>query len=603
MKLILQRLGMALVIWGVLLGAAAATELILPLDQVKAGMKGVGKTVLKGNSIEQFNVEILDVLRNEPSVGPRKSVILARLSGAGLEESGVAQGMSGSPVYIDGKLVGAVAYSFAFATAPIAGITPIEEMLAIQEYSRGRSQYTVPQAVRKYMSMSDLLSIHRHLFPESRTESYSGRAMTPLRIPLVFSGFSPRAFDSAQPFFSGLGFSPVWGSTAQAPSRVDVPDMSLRAGEAVGVQLITGDLNMAATGTVTYVDGNKVLAFGHPMYNLGPVEYAMTRARVITVLPSVNVSQKMAVTEGIVGRIVQDRITGVFGELGRPPRMVPVNLSIRGADEKQRDYRVQIVEDKILTPFLVNTTVSSLLFGETRQTGDLSLALKGNIFLDDGRSIPLEDMFTGNFDSAVANIANLVTAVTYFVSNNEFKQLGVHRIDLDFQTIEEVRTATLEKVWLDKYDVSPGELIQVRIMSRTYRGESVPLDGAIPAPNLPSGSEFYLVVADTQSLAQLERSQYRSQGFMPRSLNQLIRVLGSQRKNNRIYFKILAEKPGLFLKGEELPNLPPSMKSMFSSRRAATSPPQDLNRSTLIQFQQAVPFVFQGMAVLPVKIK
>jgi hypothetical protein len=452
------------------------------------------------------------------------------------------------------------------------------------------------------MCPADLMEIHGHMLPAARAQSVSGRSMTPLEIPLVFSGFSAPAFDRSHAFFQELGFSPVWGGVSQSQPEVKIPDMTLRAGEAVGVQLITGDLNLAATGTVTYVDGNRVLAFGHPMYNLGPVEYALTRARVITVLPSFNVSQKWAVAEGIVGRVVQDRANGIFGELGRPPRLIPVNLSLIGEGGRRKQYKVQVVDDKILTPFLVNTAVTGLLFGEERQTGDLSLALNGNIFLNDGNSIPLEDMFTGNYDSSVANIANLVTAVTYFVTNNEFKKLGIHRIDLEFQTIEEIRMATLEKVWLDKYDVSPGELIQVRIISRTFRGENIPLDGAIPAPNLPSGSEFYLVVADTGSLAQLERSQYRSSGFVPRSFDQLIRVLGNQRKNNRIYFKILAEKPGLFLKGEELPNLPPSMKSMFSSRRA-TSPPRELSRSTLTQFQQPVPFVFQGIAIFPVRIK
>ena len=189
------------------------------------------------------------------------------------------------------------------------------------------------------------------------------------------------------------------------------------------------------------------------------------------------------------------------------------------------------------------------------------------------------------------------------MSNNEFKDLGIFRIDLDFQATEDIRISHLEKVWLDKYDVSPGEIIRVKVFTRGFRGDMVVQDGAIPAPNLPSGSEFYLVVADTQSLQQIERLQYRSQAFVPRSLDQLIRVLSNQRKNNRIYFKVLAEKPGLFLKGEEMPNLPPSMKSMFSSPRVATSAPTELTQSTLVNYQLPVPFVFQGMAVIPVRIK
>jgi hypothetical protein len=389
----------------------------------------------------------------------------------------------------------------------------------------------------------------------------------------------------------------------QSQELIDLPDLSLKAGDPVGVQFITGDINLSATGTVTYVDGNKVFAFGHPMYNLGSVEYAMAKASVITVIPRVTTSFKITATDSLVGRFVQDRSTGVVGELGKLPRLIPVNISLQNDGEEKRNFKVKIIDDKILTPFLLNTTVASIMLSEERSLGDLSLALKGNIFLQDGTSIQLEDLFSGNFDTSVANMANLVTAVTFFLSNNEFKDLGIFRIDLDFQVSEDIRISHLEKVWLDKYDVSPGEIIRVKVFTRSFRGERVVQDGAIPAPNLPSGSEFYLVVADTQSLQQIERLQYRSQAFVPRSLDQLIRILSNQRKNNRIYFKVLAEKPGLFLKGEEMPNLPPSMKSMFSSPRVATSAPTELTQSTLVNYQLPVPFVFQGMAVIPVRIK
>jgi hypothetical protein len=231
------------------------------------------------------------------------------------------------------------------------------------------------------------------------------------------------------------------------------------------------------------------------------------------------------------------------------------------------------------------------------------LELDGDIYLDNGMSVHLEDFFSSNFDNSVINISNLLTAVVYLLTNNEFRDLGIHRIDLAIDASEELKLSHLEKVWLDKYEVSPGERIKIKVYSRTFRGESIVQTVEIGAPSLPSGSEFSLVIGDAESMHQIEMSQYKTEAFMPRSLEQLIRLLSNLRKNNRIYFKIIASKPGLFLKGEEMPNLPPSMKAMFSSPRAAASYPTELNKSTLSEYQLPLPYVFKGAAVIPIKIK
>jgi hypothetical protein len=270
---------------------------------------------------------------------------------------------------------------------------------------------------------------------------------------------------------------------------------------------------------------------------------------------------------------------------------------------EHEEYKANIINDKFLTPFMVNMAVMGILAAEERSTGNLSLSLEGDIFLENGTGIHLDDLFSGNFDSSITDLSSIVFTIAYFLNNNEFRDLSIHKIDLNIHSSEDVKYSYLEKVWLDKYDVSPGELIQVKIYTRNYRGQPVVQDGVIPAPRLPSGSEFQLVVADAASLRQLEALQYRTQGFVPRNLNQLIRVLSNLRKNNRIYLKVIASKPGLFLKGEEMPNLPPTMKTMFSSPRAAISSPTELKQSTLIQYQLPVPYVFRGAAVIPIKIK
>lgn len=574
---------------------------ILPLDQVKAGQKGKGRSVFEGNKVEDFDVEILGVLRN---FQPKKSIILARLKSPVLEKTGVISGMSGSPVYVDGKLIGAVAYSFPYATEAIAGITPIGEMMAIFKESSPRSSYSAAFPIQKHLTLEELYEKTKAFFRVSTPSVVNGQTITPLDVPLIFSGFSGPVFEKAKPFFSQMGFNPVrTGQAGKTLEKIAPPDLSIREGDAVGVQLVSGDLDISAVGTATLVDGNKVLAFGHPLYNLGAVDYVMTKANVITVVPSLSNSFKLAATDIPVGRFVQDRTSGVLGELGKMPQLVPLNIKMQDAKSDVQEFHMKVVNDKILTPFLVNFVVSNVLSSEERAVGDLSLMLDGDIYLDNGMSIHLEDLFSGNFDSSVSDLSSLLTAVVFFLTNNEFKDLGIHRIDLNIQASEEVKFSYLENVWLDKYDVSPGERIQIKIYTRDFRGESVLQEVGIVAPHLPLGSEFYLVIADAISLRQLETHQYRSQTFMPRSLSQLIRILNNLRKNNSIYFKIIAAKPGLFLKGEEMPNLPPSMKSLFSSPRAAVSSPVELTSSTLTEYQLPVPFVFKGAVLIPIKIK
>jgi hypothetical protein len=581
---------------------AAGAPPIMPLAQVKPGMKGKGRTVFTGAKIEEFDAEIIGVLANSQ---PKRNVIIARLSGKGLESTGVISGMSGSPVFIDGKVIGAVAFSFSFAKEPIAGITPIEEMLALDK-SVPTPRPALPQQtpIRSSMSLEDLSEAFQATLAAKKASLAPGQAVVPLSVPLVFGGFSSWAFERAKSFFSGTGFEPVRGGAGgQALPGAAPPASALQEGDAIGVQLIGGDLEVSAVGTVTRVDNGRVLAFGHPFYNLGTVDYAMTRANVLTVVPSVESSFKLAASGPVIGRISQDRTAGAVGEIGKMPRLIPLNLSLVEGPTDRKEYKLKLVSDRFLTPALVNMAVSSLITTEERAYGVLSLDFDGDIYLDTGNSIHLEDLFSGNYDTSATSLSGLLAAVVYYLGNNEYTDVGIYRIDLNVRAAEEARLAALEKVLLDKYEAAPGEKIEVKVYYRTFRNESLVEEVTFLAPALPAGTEFQIVVGDAAAMQQVERTQYRVQEFLPRSLNQLLRILGSLRKNNRIYFKLLATKPGIFLKGEEMPNLPPSLKSMFTSPRASASAPMDLTRSTLGEFQIPVPYVFRGGAVIPVKIR
>ncbi len=593
-------------------GVSEASE-IMSLSQVKPGMKGKGRSVFQGTKIEEFDAEVLGILEN---VTPGRNIILARLAGHGLESSGIIAGMSGSPIYIDGKLIGAVAYGFAFSKEPICGITPIEEMLAIQNIPviQAKPAGGVP-TMRTSIGKDDFLEIWNE---EMKTRSAafgvasSGRSIVPLGVPLFFGGFTPAAFEQARGFFTPLGFQPIMGGSSSGgqlkgvkiPPAGELPVETLREGDAVGVQLIGGDLNLSAIGTVTYVEGRRILAFGHPFYNLGATDYGMTRADVITVLPSLESSSKMAVTGPVIGSFSQDRSTGVMGEIGKKPRYVPLNISLMNGPGAPKEFKLELANDKFLTPALVNMALASLLGSEQRNYGNLSLEFEGTVYTDsDEMNVKMDDMFSGNYGSAAAGLSNMVASVVYYLGNNEFRDTGIYRIDLNIRALEEARFCALEKVILDKYEVSPGEPIQIKVVYRTYREEDRTEEATLVAPPLPAGTEFQIVVGDAATMAQTERAQYQSVDFLPRSYSQLVRVLGNLRKNNRIYFKVVAPKPGLFMKGEEMPNLPPTLKAMFMSSRASSASPIELTRSTLGEYQLQVPYVFRGGAVVQVKIK
>jgi hypothetical protein len=580
----------------------SASTIIMPLEKVKPGMKGKGKSVFLGQQVEEFDVEIIGILENNL---PKRNVILARLSGKGLENTGIIQGMSGSPVYIDGQLVGAIAYSFSFAKEPIAGITPIGEMLAVAEEPKQSKPSAAPAPpFRTSLSIDDLVAVNNGLFASRPTLFSQGQTLSPIGVPMVFGGFSPAVVEKTRPLFSQWGFYPVnSGGAGQSGTAAAPAGSTLQEGDPVAVELVSGDLSVAAVGTVTYLDGNRILAFGHPLYNLGKVDYAMAKANVLAVVPSLESSFKLATIGATIGRFSQDRSSGAFGELGKMPELIPLNIRLIESADKIKEYKLGLTNDKLLTPLLLNMTVASVFTSEERSAGDLSLALEGDLYLDNGASVHLEDLFSGNLDAAATGLSGLVTAVSYYLTNNGFEAIGIHRIDLNVRAMEEAKFSYLERVWLDKYEVSAGERIQVKVYCRAFGGETFEQTAEVEAPPLPAGSEFHLVIADADSMHQLETALYRSQDFAPRNLGQLIRLLNSLRKNNRIYFKMMASKPGLFVKGEEMPNLPPSMKSIFASPRAAASAPTELTRSTLREYQMPIPYVFRGMASVPVKIK
>jgi hypothetical protein len=582
---------------------------IFPLSDLRPGMTGIGRTVFEGTRIDEFTVEVLGVLEN--ALGPKHSVILARLAGGPLARTGVIAGMSGSPVFIEGRLVGAVAYSFPFGKEPIAGITPIEDMIAATSTAAPRAASTrfhpsFANAASFPLDRDSLIAVFRRpaaaiaLEGSGAPSTMAGGSLTPLALPLVFSGFDRATFDWAGPLFSGLGFVPMTGGasggTVAPPGAL--PD--LEPGGPIGISLIEGDLDLSVTGTVTHIDGDRVYAFGHPFYNLGPTQFPMKKAYVYSVYPSVQQSWKIAAALDPVGTVEQDRTTAVAGRVGKTPRMIPVDVELASSRGDARHFHYRIVEDELFTPALAYVSLLSVLQGNERAFGTASVQVDGRLALEGGRTIRVDDLFAERQPSMQA--ASLVAAPLAFLMGNDFQKVTVDRLEVKVSSFEVNKSASLDRAWVERAGpLRPGTTIPVKVALRTYRGDaqvmSLPL--TIPA-SAPAGT-YSLLVSDAQGLTTLEQRELR-QPFNPKNLDQLIRAINGLRRSNRIYVRLMRPGDGAVVAGEYLPALPSSIMSVLGTAEqgSAVIP---IRTATVADAEMTTDYAVSGSRLLSLSIE
>ena len=586
----------------------------MPLAEVKTGMTGVGVTVFRGAEREEFDVEVLGVLTNV--MGPQRNIIVARLTGGPLSTTGVIQGMSGSPVYIDERLVGAVSYSLgSFSTDAIAGITPIEEMVATDSATsvvarRGPAWLRIP------VGEQDLASVVREAFGSAQAfarqptdvrafglpASEAGRLgtlMQPIATPLVLNGFAPELQAVWTAAFGTGGLATTVGGTMTAEAQLEVAGQPLQPGDTVGASLVRGDLTMAGTGTVTMVEDDRVYAFGHPFYNLGPTRFPMTRAHVTTLLPSLALSSKIAAIGPVLGTFDQDRSTGIYGSLGQGPGMIPIRITLdepgRGI---QRTFNFEIVDDPLFSPLLAYTTALSTFVTWTRDLGPRTYEVTSTARLRDHESLRFEDIYTGNSASGVAASAIATPVATLFANN--FEPVDILGIDVSVTALEERRTATLERVWIDAVRPRAGDEVPLRILSRSHRGTELLETVTIKIPAHASG-QLAIEVSDAATLAAQEQQEGRSPAQAD-SLDQLIRALNHARRSNRIYIKLLRTDPGAVDRGEPLPSLPGSVLAVLEGNRSNGGLGR-LREATLGEWELVGDHVVSGSRRLSITIK
>ena len=542
----------AYVLIALALTASAQSPAIFPLSEVKPGLRGVGRTVFSGTKVEEFGVEILGVLEN---VGPRQNVILARLSGGPLEKTGVLQGMSGSPVTINGRLLGAVALSFPFSKEPIAGIRPIEEML--------RMEPSRPPAA----ALLNPLEYGAKLPARASFENGSAR-LVEIDTPLWLGGFTRSTLDHFAPLLRDAGFEPVQGLSGGSSSAHSPSPVPLEPGSMISVELLTGDLSAGADGTVTYVNGSRVLAFGHRFMGGGDAELPFARAEVITLLASLNSSFKISTTREFLGTILSDRSTGVSGVLGRRAPMVPVSVRLGSATREAR-YRFEIVRDRMLTPLLAQMALYSILDATERVSGPATIQATGRIDLDGGPAVTIDNAWSA--ETGVAQLASsAIAAPVAAIATSGFPVLNLRAIDLDLTISNDRRDLRLDSVWTSRREVRPGDSFEILARFTGESGAEFERSATYTVPIGASIGPLIITVSDASTANLAEYRQFLT--TQPRNAAQLIDYLNGLRTSRKAWVRISRQSPSWTIQGETLPALPASMTLLFSRAQLSQFP-------------------------------
>lgn len=587
---------------------AKTASAFFPLSEVKEGLRGTARTVFRGSEPEDFTVEILGVVPS--GIGPRQDMIVGRIvAGGPADRTAVFAGMSGSPVYIDGRLVGALSYSFPFSKEPICGITPIEQMIAIFEQKQPAKVGSEPRAV----SFAELAStnwqpnlpkmpVSGALIPggpqNSALMAVAGQSFQPIATPMTFTGFSQQTLDLFAPQLMQAGLLPVSavGGAAKIAPMKKADDTTLRGGASVSMQLSRGDYSLAASGTVTYRDGEKIYAFGHPFLGLGTSDLPMSESHVVIVVPSLNNSFKLAVPDEMVGSMTQDRATGVYGSLGQAPRMIPVRLNVQTSRGQTETFNYEVVRDDFLTPILINLTLYNSIVSQERGLGETTIAVTGEIKIKGNDPVMIERRFAGGFANQLASSSVAVPVSALLKSN--FDDLEISEIVMNVVSTDGGNDATLERIALDRSRVKAGETVEVQAFARTDGGKTfvqkIPV--TIPA-DTPAGT-LSLTVGDGAAIQQNAAIQQ----FVPKNLNELIKTINNVKLPDRLYVQLFRTTNGAIIGANELTSLPPSVLATLNSDRTAGG--FKSSTQTVLGDQVIAPanFIISGQQTLQIEV-
>jgi hypothetical protein len=567
---------------------------IFSLKDIRPGMKGVGKTVFSGSRIDEFQVEILGVLDN---IGPKQSLILARLSGGPLAETGVLQGMSGSPVYIGGRLVGAVAMGFPFSKEPIAGIRPIEDMLRVE---------SAPAPARQIARLRPWDGKLSAVLPPRGDVLAAGERMVDIATPVSFGGFTHNTIEQFASQLRSLGLEPRQGISGGGPSsqRLGKPS-DLQPGSMISVQLVSGDLSIGADGTVTSIDGHRIYAFGHRFLAVGSTDLPFARAEVLTLLPNLSASFKISTAREWMGSITQDRSVAVAGELGRRAATLPVSISVtdRGAAAaKPFTYQFNMVNDRVLAPFLMQMAVFSAIDATERTTGESSFSVKGEVEFEDGSApVKLNNMYSGDFGLA-AQVSLAAAVPVAYVMQSGFNALQLKRVSLAIESFPRRRQVQIDQFWSARREVRPGETVDLTAVLSGENGLEVTRKASYKVPIGAAAGPLQFTIAEANITNLTEYHQLVTEP--PKSPSQLVSFMNSLRVNTNAYIRVWRPDPAYDVEGETLPDPPPSVGMILARTQPSLSSTPALPNSKLAELEvSGGGMVISGSKTIQVEVK
>jgi len=528
-------------------------------------MHGTGRTVFSGNKIEEFQVEILGVLDN---IGPKESLILGRLSGGPLEHTGVMQGMSGSPVYVDGKLIGAVAMAFPFAKDPIAGIRPIEAMVRADMLPGSSPAPPAGPAQRAALGPAER-DLTRFFTRPAMVSSGDARLID-IATPIGFGGFSRATLDAFAPQLRAIGLEPRQGVTSGGDIQAGMGNTAdIKPGSMISVALMAGDLTVGADGTVTYVDGKKVYAFGHRFLDVGSTALPFARADVLTLLANTNTSFKISTAREWMGTISQDRNTAVAGELGRRAPMVPVAIDVSRGGKALESYSMQMVNDSLLSPLLLQMAVFSAIDETERTVGAGTVRITGEIeFQNAPAPLRVNNLYAS--DNGAAMMVSLSAAVPVaYAMQSGFDGLKLKRVALHLEAFDQKKQLAIDGITTSRREVRPGEKVQVNVSLVGDNGVEtvrtveyqVPI-GAEPGP-------LYFTVADATTANLTDFRQVLT--VTPRNPGQVVSTANNLHPNTRAYIRVWRADPAFQLEGVDLPDPPASIAMILASQQSSSA--------------------------------
>lgn len=537
---------------------------IIPLSQIQPGMKGVVYTIFSGDTIEKVDLQVIGVMHN--ALGPKQDVILVQLLGEKIAHTGVVAGMSGSPVYIDGKLAGALSLKLGiFTKEAIGGVTPIENMYEVEKPAGA-----APTAAAKLSGGAAAAlkpTTTRIPLPEGivqRRSAGTGEYLIPIETPLIATGLYPATIAQYSKQLSAWGMTAVAGGTA-APSP---EDSQIKPGDMIGVELIRGDLSIAPGCTVTSVQDGRILACGHPIFGFGSVAMPIARGHVLLTLASALESTKIMTTGGTIGTLTQDHVTAIMGRLGPGPAMIPVDVKFVTPDAEKK-FHFEVIQNRQLTPTLVALAVFNGIAGNPEYGEGPTLQLDGEIELKGHTAVRLSDLFSP-LDIPIPTgfqVASSVQGAFAAIYSNPYEQPQVDRVNVTVTSLAERRSATIDGAWVEKSEVRPGETVGVKVLLRPYRGEPFIQEIPITIPEQSARGTLQLMVSDAAAIDRNVQSlTMTSQGQLP-GLEELIKLINRERHNDRLYATLLQASPTLLVEDKEMPNAPLSAISVLDQRQ------------------------------------